>query len=115
MEDKKDKVWEALLQYKIKDPQPGYKARFYNKLSESPAKPSIVFFPNKWAISSVALSVVVLIGVFTFNITPSSPYSSKDKEIINNLDLAAHWQGIEQLDVMDDLEIIQQTELNQDI
>lgn len=110
--NQEDKIWEALKQYKAPEPKPGYISRFWIKVSQDvkPARVGFKFFiPKPWALASLSLSILLIIGVST---TPMTNLSNGhlDSEIVNNIDLAEHWQGIEHADLVDDLKIIEKIE-----
>ena len=116
MSDKDQRIWEALKLYKNPQLKPGYVGRFWSRLAQQErSQPKIlgVFMPKPWAFGSMALTVFLVIGFFSFNNQQMSYKAAYDPEMINNLDVAKHWQGIEHVDVLDDLDIIEKIDLKQ--
>ncbi len=105
-----EKIWEALKHYKAPEPKPGYTGRFWSKISQKSKTESIglkSFIPKPWALVSLSFSLLFILGISITPLTKVQNNASYDSEIINNLDLAQHWQGVEHADVLDDIEIIE--------
>ncbi len=114
--------WEILGLYKPPQPLEGYVRRFWVRLAETvPAgsKPAFFFLPKPWALATVALTVVLILGVSiglkNYSLEKRlSKMSPDDREIVNNMDLARYWQGIERLDALNDMDVIEHSSFEGD-
>lgn len=116
------KAWQTLGELPEVEPSPAFVSRFWTRVAaEGTRKESFafnladIFRSRAWMPVAVTLSVLIIVGsvnVFKMNSLRGdvSHLSGSDMELIANIELAEHFDVINEMDSLDDADVIENLE-----